>query len=721
MKSAYFAAVPSLAPRVEASAQEHDIVNETNNSQTPKITNSLRYAVWPDRPRRTAMIRLCRSVSAEKLMAAMLGIVTAFILGLLLFAPTARAQQQTSDAKVHELVGLLQDPEVKAWLESRKSNSTPAPAAEPDASPLADWDNRARSRLNSIGAAVPAIPGEIAAAMRRARADAVDHGYAPIVVLLGGFVLLGAAAEAVFRRKWSHRTSASSPIAAEFLPVAVFAAAMAIVFFVVEWPPLVRIVLLTYLIAFVTYRCFSVALALATADIGLRRRIKAFAGLLFFAVATVTLGTPLGVSPPVTQAISSCFSALLLVFALAAVWTRNSSSRSRKLALSLCLFAVWLLWLLNFKGLAWLGIFGMILPPLLRLVGRTVEREMGENRKDFTAVVAARGSRAVVIAIAIAWLAMVWHLNPDSLARQDPTVSAITFGLLKSAVVLLVADIVWHIAKAFIDSKLQTFSADPSAHGGEAASEHRIATLLPIFRNALAVFVLAATALTVLAELGVQIGPLIAGAGIFGVALGFGSQTLVKDVISGIFYMLDDAFRVGEYIQSGNYKGTVESFSLRSVRLRHHRGPIFTVPFGVLGAVQNMSRDWVIDKFMLRVAFDTDIAQVKKLVKTIGAEMKDDPELAPFIIEPVKMKGVEQIGEFGIELSFAFTTAPGHQSAVRRRAYTMIRDAFRSNGIEFAQPTVQVGGEEKADGSAAVAALRSVQLKQQQAAAEVPK
>lgn len=89
-----------------------------------------------------------------------------------------------------------------------------------------------------------------------------------------------------------------------------------------------------------------------------------------------------------------------------------------------------------------------------------------------------------------------------------------------------------------------------------------------------------------LSAMGVQIGPLIAGAGIAGVAIGFGAQTLVKDILSGVFYLLDDAFRVGEYIESGSYKGTVESFSLRSVKLRHSRGPIFTVPFGVLGAVR---------------------------------------------------------------------------------------------------------------------------------------
>jgi moderate conductance mechanosensitive channel len=92
--------------------------------------------------------------------------------------------------------------------------------------------------------------------------------------------------------------------------------------------------------------------------------------------------------------------------------------------------------------------------------------------------------------------------------------------------------------------------------------------------------------LMALSALGIDTGPLIAGAGVIGVAIGFGAQTLVKDIISGMFYLLDDAFRIGEYIQSGSYRGTVESFSLRSVKLRHHRGPLYTVPFGSLGDVQ---------------------------------------------------------------------------------------------------------------------------------------
>ena len=142
----------------------------------------------------------------------------------------------------------------------------------------------------------------------------------------------------------------------------------------------------------------------------------------------------------------------------------------------------------------------------------------------------------------------------------------------------------------------------------------------------------------------------------------------MSDVISGIFYLLDDAFRVGEYIQSGNYKGTVESFGLRSVKLRHHRGPLFTVPFGQLGAVQNMSRDWVIDKMTIGVTYDTDLEKAKKLIKQIGKELAADPEFAPHIIEPLKMQGVEQFGDFAIQLRLKMMTKPGEQFVIRRRA-----------------------------------------------------
>jgi small-conductance mechanosensitive channel len=230
------------------------------------------------------------------------------------------------------------------------------------------------------------------------------------------------------------------------------------------------------------------------------------------------------------------------------------------------------------------------------------------------------------------------------------------------------------------------------------------------------VFLVAMTAMMALSQLGVEIGPLIAGAGVMGVAIGFGAQTLVRDVISGIFYLIDDAFRVGEYIQSSSYKGTVESFSLRSVKLRHHRGPLYTVPFGSLGAIQNMSRDWVIDKVTIGVTYDSDTDLAKKIVKQVGRELLEDPEFKPNIIETLKMQGVETLGDFAIELRLKMKTKPGEQFAIRRRALALIKKRFDAAGIRFAFPVVQVAGGSGAPVDAATAAAARQTLERAAAA-----
>ncbi|TDQ12233.1 small-conductance mechanosensitive channel [Phyllobacterium brassicacearum] len=327
-----------------------------------------------------------------------------------------------------------------------------------------------------------------------------------------------------------------------------------------------------------------------------------------------------------------------------------------------------------------------------------------------------RGARVVIIALAVAWLAVVIRFRASGL-MEDEAVARLFRGILGGVVILLAADLIWHMVKGLINRRIERARSE-GGDPAELARSGRLLTLLPILRNFLAVLIAAIAVMMVLSGLGVAIGPLIAGAGIFGVAIGFGSQALVRDIISGIFYMTDDAFRVGEYIQSGSYKGTVESFSIRSVKLRHHRGPIFTVPFGTLGAVQNMSRDWVIDKFFISVNYDADIAKVKKLVKGVGAALLEDEEFGPQILETVKMKGVEDFGDYGIKLSFAMMTKPGHQSTIRRRAYAMIREAFTANGIGFASPTVQVAGNEEQSAGAAAAAVRDTMARKKAAAVQ---
>ena len=278
---------------------------------------------------------------------------------------------------------------------------------------------------------------------------------------------------------------------------------------------------------------------------------------------------------------------------------------------------------------------------------------------------------------------------------------------MHALVIVLVADVAWLVCAALIDQKLASVQA--SASPEDEHRDARLRTLLPIVRGTLAVVLIVMTVLMALSALGIQVGPLLAGAGVIGIAVGFGAQTLVRDMFSKFFYLLDDAFRVGEYIQSGNYKGTVEHLGARSIRLRHHRGPVYTIPYGQLGAVQNMSRDWVIDKLTIGLTYDSDLDKAKKLIKKIGQELAKDPEFAPNILEPLKMQGVEQFGDFAIQIRMKMMTKPGQQFTIRRRAYAMIKAAFAANGIKFAYPTVQVAGP--AEAATAAAAVTQQALK----------
>jgi small-conductance mechanosensitive channel len=313
-----------------------------------------------------------------------------------------------------------------------------------------------------------------------------------------------------------------------------------------------------------------------------------------------------------------------------------------------------------------------------------------------------RGARAALIIGAALLLAWAWHIDLIGLASQDSMATRLLRGALNAVVIVLAADFVWHVIRAVINRRLLEAQQAIAPDTDEGRRRGRMRTLLPILSNLLFVTVLAVTLLMALSAMGIEIAPLIAGAGVLGVAVGFGSQTLVKDIISGMFFLLDDAFRVGEYIQSGNFKGTVESFSLRSIKLRHHRGPLYTVPFGSLGAIQNMSRDWVIEKLQIGVTYDSDLEKARKLIKQIGKELFEDPLLAPNILETLKMQGVEQFGDFAIQIRLKFMARPGEQFVIRRKALAMIKKAFDANGIEFAFPTVQVAG----GGEPAVAAAQ---------------
>jgi moderate conductance mechanosensitive channel len=325
-----------------------------------------------------------------------------------------------------------------------------------------------------------------------------------------------------------------------------------------------------------------------------------------------------------------------------------------------------------------------------------------------------RLSDAFLWILGAAWLAETWGLD---LIRPAPGSLAELFlrPVFEAAATIVAAWILWTVISAIIDEKMPRALGPGEEDQVVPGSASRVRTLLPLLRHAVLIVIVVVGIIAALERLGFNIGPLLAGLGVIGIAIGFGAQNLVRDVISGVFFLMEDAFRVGEYIQSGNYKGTVEGFSIRSIRLRHHRGPVYTVPFGLLGAIQNQSRDWVIDKLTVGITYDSDLERARKLIKQIGLDLANDPEFAPLILEPLKMQGVEQLGDFAVQIRLKMMTLPGEQFVIRRKAYAMIKKAFDENGIKFAFPTVQVAGE--GEPATAAAAQHALELTRPVAAA----
>ena len=299
-----------------------------------------------------------------------------------------------------------------------------------------------------------------------------------------------------------------------------------------------------------------------------------------------------------------------------------------------------------------------------------------------------RLSDAFLWILGAAWLGETWGLNlvdpaPGSIERMFVRPA------LEAAATVVAAWILWTALSAVIDEKMPP----PAAPGDEdelAGSASRLDTLLPLVRNTLLIVLAVIAVIGALATLGLNIGPLLAGLGVVGIAIGFGAQSLVRDVISGIFFLMEDAFRVGEYIDTGRLRGTVEGMSLRSVRLRHQNGQVHTIPFGQVQSVTNYSRDWSVVKFNLHLEPTADIETVRKTIKRVGEEFLEDPEVGGQFIQPLKMQGVVDVLQTALVVRCKFTATPSRPTYLQRQALRRLIDAFAEVQIRFAAPNVTV-------------------------------
>ncbi|AZL58737.1 mechanosensitive ion channel family protein [Tabrizicola piscis] len=678
------------------------------------------------------------------------------------FAGSAVAQVQPP-AKVEQLLEVLSDPEVRAWLDAQlaaPSAAVPQPGAADAASQMSSVLARIRNHAEALIHAFPTLPAQMARARDILLVEFKDRGPLSVLVLLAAFIAGGIGLDKVLRsltggyRAWMTSIPTTNPVGrlktlgARTLYAAMLIAAFMVgslgVFLLFNWPPLLREIVLTFLTAAVVTRIALMLgrVVLMPPFLGMAnaadyrvvvmsdaraahwyRWIGWIVGWFMFAGATLTLMKTLGFDEPGRLAIGSVAGFVQLLLVLAAIWLRpevpNAAPRrigSKAASWLLTVFFV-TLWLLRISGAYtafWL-LFAVVALPALILATRAAVTHLLRPPEDasppFPQVAVAiidRGLRVILILVGTFLLARALGLELEGMAQGESTQERLLRGGLRAVVILLAADFCWSIIKAMIAHRM---GADLPQAGGEEALPAdnpklaRMRTLLPIIQNILFAAILVMAVLMVLSSLGIEIAPLIAGAGVVGVAIGFGAQTVVKDVISGMFYLFDDAFRVGEYIETGSHKGTVESFSLRSVKLRHHRGALSTVPFGELGAIRNMSRDWVIDKFRVTVGYQTDLETLRKLIKKLGAELAADPEFAAYIIAPLKMQGVQSFGDYGIAVELKMTTLPGQQFQIRRRAYVRLKQIFAEQGIEIPFPTVHVQGGGDGAGTAAAQAI----------------
>jgi small conductance mechanosensitive channel len=278
--------------------------------------------------------------------------------------------------------------------------------------------------------------------------------------------------------------------------------------------------------------------------------------------------------------------------------------------------------------------------------------------------------------------------------------------LAKPAQILLIVAVAW-AANRLIRRAIRRFTAgiaNPEAqerirrlrrrapdslqpHGPESLrSAARATTLSFVLRSATSAIVWTIAGAMILAELGVSLGPLIAGAGIAGVALGFGAQSLVQDFISGTFMLIEDQYGVGDIIDAGEASGTVEAVSLRTTRLRDVNGTVWHIPNGNIMRVGNMSQQWARALLDVTLAVDTNVDHAQEVIKRVADGVWNDPEWRGDILEEPEVWGVERLGPDGIVIRLVVKTKPAQQFTVMRELRRRLLEAFAAEGVELPDP-----------------------------------
>ncbi len=248
-------------------------------------------------------------------------------------------------------------------------------------------------------------------------------------------------------------------------------------------------------------------------------------------------------------------------------------------------------------------------------------------------------------------------------------------------VILLIALVAWELLGTFVERAMARADREDESRRGT-----RTKTLMPLLRNAMRIVLIVLVVLVVLSELGVDIAPLLAGAGVVGLAIGFGAQTLVKDVITGVFILIEDSLAVGDWVDLGGHSGEVESMSVRAISLRDLSGQLHVVPFSEVTSVINMARDYGYAVIDIEVAYREDTDEVIKLLHQVADDLMADPEWAARIRGELEVFGVNNLGESAVDIRVRLRTRPLMQWGVRREFLRRTKKLFDEVGVEIPYP-----------------------------------
>lgn len=292
-----------------------------------------------------------------------------------------------------------------------------------------------------------------------------------------------------------------------------------------------------------------------------------------------------------------------------------------------------------------------------------------------------------VVVFVIAAVAILEGWNAGVVSALDPATQK---AVLQSAgtiiMVLIVCVAIWELTASGIARVLSGTNADGTPR--EASS--RTKTLLPLLRRAVLVALVVFGGLIVLSELGINIAPLLAGAGVVGLAIGFGSQALVRDVITGLFMLIEDTVAVGDVVTAGGHTGVVEDMSIRTIRLRDLEGSVHIIPFGDVTSVVNLTKDFSYALIDMGVAYREDTDRVTEVIRSVADEMQQDPDWTHLFLEPIEILGVNELADSAVVIRCRVKTPPIKQWGVKRELLRRLKKRFDAENIEIPFPHTTV-------------------------------